>query len=417
MRIALCSDWFYPQLGGIASHMAELAQAFANEGHEVTIITRKANELNGEEKDFTDFPYRVIRLRAFNLPRLGIAPLRIGEEINQILRDEQIEIVHSHHAFTPISLSALAQANDLTIPSILTTHSLSYLHTRRLFWVPLGRMTVFYRRAIQKANQYIAVSQAAADFLRYFLSDGNVHIIPNGVNVSRFANPVNVGEVRKNLGINEEMNLLLAVGRLAWCKGFHKLLKALRLVLQEEPQVHLAIAGSGYLGRYLSFLSHFHGIQDHVTFLGYVAANELTGIYRAADIFVSPSLVEAFGMVILEAMAAGLPVIASKTGGIPETISHTQSGLLVKQGSVSSLASNILSVIRSPQLARHIAGNAKTLVRKQFTWEVVAKQVLNVYEDLLITDFVHQISEDAMNDISPNFEPIDNPFNWRFKTW
>ena len=396
MRIALCSDWFYPRVGGVARHMAGLAWALTSQGHDVTIITgkRRGEENSREYGDewgngyqivpsTDDAPFTVHRLDSFRVPWLEITPFRTGGKLKRILQEECIDLVHSHHAFTPLSLAGLACARSLGIPSVLTTHSLSFLHNVRLLWTPLGRMLFLLRRSINRAGQLIAVSQAAADFLRFFVPNREIHIIPNGVDPDRFNLDVEPADVRRSLGLGEDQILLLAVGRLAYMKGFHVLLKALPSVIRQEPSVHLAIAGSGYFGPYLRYLTRSLDLEGHVSFLGHLPDETLTRLYLSSDIFISPSLAEAFGIVILEAMAAGLPVIATKTGGIPEIITHGVSGLLVKKGSPSALASALLELIESPRLARTMASNAQTLTRQTYSWKAVARQVLTVYKDAL----------------------------------
>jgi len=427
MRIALCSDWFYPRVGGVASHMAGLAWALTSRGHHVTIITgkiRKEDEGQGEGQEWeegcqafpiSDAPFTVHRLDAFRVPWLGITPFRTGGKLKRILQQERIELVHSHHAFTPLSLAGLACARDLGIPGVLTTHSLSFLYNVRLLWTPVGRMLFLLGRAINRASQIIAVSQAAANFLQFFVPRRRIHIIPNAVDPARFSLPVDPASVRRNLGIGEDRLLLLAVGRLAYLKGFHILLKALPSVIRREPSVHLAIAGSGYLGPYLRYLARSLDIEDHVSFLGHIPNEELTRLYLSSDIFVSPSLAEAFGIVILEAMAAGLPIVAAETGGIPEIITHGVSGLLVERGSPSALASALLELIESPRLAKTLASNAHALARQTYSWRAVARQVLAVYDEALRG----QDREGAEEEGEPSAFISDNsfPFSMSVKTW
>lgn len=327
MKIALVSDWYYPKIGGVATHMHQLAIYLKKLGHDVSIVT---NDLKtGKEKELEELGVGLVKVPGVISPVLGINityGLKSNRELGEFLVD--FDVVHAHHAFTPLSLKAVKAGRTLEKATLLTTHSISFSHESSL-WKALGLTFPLLNHYLKYPHEIIAVSKAAKAFVEHF-TDSPVRVIPNGVDDERFR-PLSNKErelVREELGINGD--LILYVSRMSFRKGPHVLLNAFQNIAREKEDVTLVMVGSGEMLPFLKAQAKFLGIEDHVRFMGYVPDGLLPKLYASADVFVlSSTTAEAFGIVVLEAMASGIPVVTTTVGGIPEVVKESESGILV----------------------------------------------------------------------------------------
>jgi glycosyltransferase involved in cell wall biosynthesis len=187
-------------------------------------------------------------------------------------------------------------------------------------------------------------------------------------------------KLRSTLGIGSQP-MILFTGKLVPRKGVDVLLRALPQVLR-EMEVKLVLAGSGNQQDYQQ-LAEALGILDKLRFLGRVPDDTLRLLYSSCDLFVLPSRLEGLGIVILEAMAAGKPIVATNVGGIPEIIESGQNGILVEAGEEGKLAGAIVKVLSDNPLARAMGENNKKKVRECFSWGVAAQKTERVYNELI----------------------------------
>ncbi|MCD6372302.1 MAG: glycosyltransferase family 4 protein [Thermococcus sp.] len=383
MRIALVSDWYYPKVGGVASHMHHLAIHLKMRGHEVAIVT---NDLEtGKEEELERLGIELRKIPGTVSPIIGINltyGLKSNRELGEYLRD--FEVVHSHHAFTPLSLKAVKAGRNLGKATLLTTHSISLSHESSL-WKALGLTFPLFSHYLSFPHRIIAVSNAAKAFIEHF-ADSPVDVIPNGVDDELFR-PVGRKErekVREELGI--EGRLVLYVSRMSPRKGPHVLLNAFQRVAREVDDALLVMVGSGEMLPILKAQAKFLGIEDRVRFMGYVPNELLPKLYASADVFVLPSTTaEAFGIVILEAMASGVPVVATDVGGVPEIIEESGGGLLVPPGNELSLGDAIKKLLNDEELAKRLGSNGRKAVEERYSWKKVAGEIEKAYENALLT--------------------------------
>jgi len=206
-----------------------------------------------------------------------------------------------------------------------------------------------------------------------------VHVVHNGVNTVKFT-PLSTSN-------EQEHPVILYVGRVIERKGVHLLMEAMERVITQFPQSKLIIVGSKLFGDnsetpYIKMLKQYSAkLGDSVVFTGYVKKDELPAIYQKATVFVCPSnWGEPFGLTNLEAMASGLPVIASHRGGIPEAIGDA--GILVDPEDVDSLADNIIQLLGDAKLREHFGQKARKRAEEQFTWERMASEMRDILEEL-----------------------------------
>jgi len=368
MRILLASDSFYPKIGGVSSHLEDLANFLLNRGHKVFLVSKKGNY------DDSRFSFPVFRVNSV----LGGSSEAIGiprtAELKAIIKKIKPDVVHSHHAFTPVSLLVLKAAKELGVPTVLTNHCIYFFYDADYIWKPASYVLFPYRKYINKADKIIAVSKVAANFISYFIDDSKkILVIPNGIKMKEFL-------VKDK---KFDAKTVLFVGRIVYRKGIHVLVEAMSKVIKKKKEAKLIIIGEGYFRPFIENLIKIYHIEKNVIFKKGLSRHQLKKYYQRANIFVCPSLFgESFGIVLLEAMASGTPIIASRHGGIKEVIRDNETGILVKPGDVEGLAEKILLFLNNPQLSERISKKAFQEVKRKYSWEIVGRKIEEVYLSL-----------------------------------
>ena len=374
MKVGLVVEWFDEYAGGVAKHVRELASILDKKGVDVTIITNKPKKIIDKYHDIKIFRIDGVKDPVFNTNISPLASKRMRECI------EDFDVVHVHHAFSRLSLIGLSTASKFDIPTILTTHTVSFFPDYEYFWQFISYFYPRYRLAISKVDKIVAVSNAAKKFISYF-TNKKVVVIPNGVFVDKFK-PRKKSYARKKTGMNGNP-IILYIGRLVPKKGLDTLITAMKRIVGKYPNAKLYIAGKGKLLPFLKTMSSIFGIEKNVEFLGFVEENILPYIYNSADIFVLPSITgEAFGIVLIEAMASGLPIVASNVGGIAEVLENGKYGLMVKPGNSKELAKAIISVIENNELWNEIAKKGRNITEEKYAWEKVTNDIIRIYKSV-----------------------------------
>lgn len=369
MKILLVSPYDYNYPGGVNHHVLRLEENFTRMGHEVKLVFPASGHKTPPRENIT-FIGRPIPIHASgSIVRSPVSPsLFFSKKIEEFLEREKFDIVHLHEPlFPPLTTGFLRKSRAVNIGTFHASRSRSWGYW---FWKPLLR-TWFAR-----LDGKIAVSAAARDFISHYFPD-NYTIIPNGVDTAFFSDIPPIEEFRDG-----KVNILF-VGRLEKRKGFRYLMEAYRLVKRENPQIRLLVVGpTGLSRRKYELLVRRYRLED-VVFAGYVPFEELLRYYHTADIFCSPATGnESFGMVLLEAMAASKPVIASNISGYAGLVQNGVEGLLVKPKDVKMLAGALDLLIKDKQL-RESLGKAGRLKAEQYRWEHIAERVLAFYEEVL----------------------------------
>ncbi len=370
MKICLVSDPYYPYPSGVSEYTHYLAKYLRRFGHQVMILTTHyQNEM--PEKD-------VIRVgRVFYIPmNKSFATLSVGLEIPRRVRDfltkEQFDVVHTMGPFPPsISFFALHYSKSL---NITTFHSTGFKYHRFGAYV----FRKFFQKYIDKLHGLIAVSETPRDtFLPYI--PGEYRIIPNGVDVERFHPKVPRIDELERL----EKRKILYLGRLDRRKGLIELLNAMPLVRKEIPDAMLIVVGRGPLENDCRKLVTDLDLTDSVIFRGYAKQEEIPSYYASCELYCSPALGgESFGIVLLEAMAIGKPVIASKIPGYDRVIIDGYNGLFINPYDRNDVAEKIVSVMKSPELRNRLVACADAFVKK-YTWEQIARKIEAFYLEKL----------------------------------
>ncbi|HJS26446.1 MAG TPA: glycosyltransferase family 4 protein [Actinomycetota bacterium] len=366
MRILLACPYDWGAPGGVQVHVRQLAEGLRGRGHDTRVVAPGSAPASD--------PWVRVVGRPVRVPYQGtVAPISFSpgawRRVRSAIRSFDPAIVHVHEPLTPsISMLAVLAANA---PVVATFHA--YLDRSRLMELAGPAL----RRVFRRIDAGIAVSDAAAEFLRRVIPVP-VEIVPNGVDVGRFAHP---GEPARGLPAGRK---ILWVNRLDPQKGFRVMLDAFERLPSELDDVSLVVAGNGDERDALGTLPE--RIRPRVLRLGPVAHDLLPGYHAVADLFVSSALgQESFGIVLVEAMSAGLPVVCTDIPGYREVVRDGVEGLLVPPNDPGALADAITRVLGDPSLASAFAeaGRARAAA---YSWEAVLPRLEAVYERVRETD-------------------------------
>ncbi len=313
-----------PSPGGAETHAHEVAKELVGRGHDVTVYT--SDLLREHPFEHLDGPYdmmdgvRVVRKRAYRLGEAFHFAIMPGEV--EILR-EPADVLHSH-SFGYFQTNVMALRRKLRPTPLVITPHYHPPETMEGGWAR-HRMRRFYDTQIanwvfDQADVIIAVSQAELSSMAHHINDlRKVRVIPNGIHFSRFEELPEAGAFRKDRGI--EGLMLLYVGRLAANKRMEVVIQAMPELLEEHPDLTLVIAGpDDGVGEKWKELASSLGVADHVRFEGFLSEDDKIAAYTDADVFALPSEWEAFGIVLLEAMACNTPCVCADRGGAPEVL-------------------------------------------------------------------------------------------------
>lgn len=362
MKIGIVTPYAYPMPGGVNDHVGSLYRVLRARGHDVRIITSSHGLQKASEGD-------IIRVgKGFSVPFNGsmgtitLSPTYL-QQMRQILERERFDVLHYHEPFVPfLSLVTLTLSTSVNIGTFHAFGglSISYEFGKRM----LGHYA-------HKLHGRIAVSPAARHFIsRYF--PGEYKIVPNGVEPGRYQRAVPIARYR------DGVPNILFVGRMEPRKGLIHLLRAFRKIQRDGVRARLLIVGTGPGDREARRYVLTRQL-DGVEFLGRVPEGQKAQLFKTADIYVSPATGrESFGIVLLEAMSAGAPIICSDIHGYRGVVRRERDGILVEPGNSDALAAAIRRLIDDPDLRARLsrAGEERAQL---FTWERVGQAVEEYY--------------------------------------
>jgi glycosyltransferase involved in cell wall biosynthesis len=372
MKILQTPVRFRPFIGGVENYVYNLSRGLVRLGHEVTVLC--ANEPKSEKEELMD------GIRVKRLPYIGkIANTNITPSLPIEILREDFDLVHAHLP-TPWSadLSAVF-AKMKRKPLILTYHNdivgagfanrAAHLYNRTALKNLLNRAD----RIIITQPKYLRSSP----YLKRY--EDKIVVIPVGVDVERF-------RPMRSEKINNSIFFLSVLDEFHRYKGLDQLLRALVLVKEEISDARLIVGGDGHLLEHYRRLSEDLGLGENVDFLGRVPEEMLANYYNRCDIFVLPSVSKAqegFGMVLLEAMACGKPVVCTDIVGVADEVKTKGAGLIVEPSNAEELAEAISHILQDRSLAHKMGEVGRRLVEERYGWEKVAKRVEEVYEGLI----------------------------------
>lgn len=370
MKIGLISPYDYSHPGGVTIHVSQLARQFRARGHTVRIIAPCSKPATDDLKDIL-IPvghHPVPVPSGGSIARITLS-LALSGSVKRLLRKEEFDVVHIHEPASPmLSVTVLRLSEYLTIGTFHAFHSKPRGY---------GLAKPILRRWFKRLHGKVAVSDPARKFVsRHF--PGNYRIIPNGIDVEQFHPSVLPMEHLMNDG---KLNILF-VGRLEKRKGLDYLIRSFQLLKKDFPQARLVVVGPGerLLKQYKRTIEK-EDIKD-VVFTGYAPYEDLPRYYRSAHVFCAPATgQESFGIILLEAMACGVPVVASNIEGYASLMTHGQEGLLVPPKNEKALRDAIGTLLADRSLRDDLGGRGR-LKAEQFSWELVSETVLDYYREV-----------------------------------
>ena len=363
LKIGMVSAFDYAFHGGVTSHIQELAIQMESWGHSVTVVAPCSNPGQVTSDNFIPMGRPVPVPSRGSIARISVS-VWLHSRIKSLLAEEAFEIVHFHEPFSGfLSLAILKESRAV---NIATFHSFP---GSRLLEFGGTKLAMPYFR---KLHGLIAVSQPAREAYNSRFP-GDYHVIPNGIRVEKFADGAGPLSEYQDGMIN-----LLFLGRLEKRKGLKHMLAAYSRLKWDWPNLRLLVVGPGKPDEDSYRIMSERNLQD-VVFVGEVSDEDRVRYYQTADIYCSPATGgESFGVVLLEAMAAGKPIVATSIEGYSSVITNGEEGLLVPPKDDQALADAIAALLQDPVLRGKLADNGLRRV-DEFRWEKVAQRVLDHY--------------------------------------
>jgi glycosyltransferase involved in cell wall biosynthesis len=353
------------EMGGAERQVVDLAVALRRKGYEVVVACSVAGGLSSALEE-ADVPVRPLLRR---LAKRSLSPA-YAWRLRRLLRSERFDLVHAH-IYASAAAAAIATLGT-RLPLVITEHTEASWQTWRARWVSRG----VYRRV----ERIIAVSSPIRRRLieRDGVRPDLITIVPNAV-MSAAETPSNQApplpaELR-------DRPLVGVVSRLQPEKGVANFLEAAARVAPSFPGTHFVVAGDGPLRQELAALAEDLDLGSRVHFLGF--RSDASALMQSLDVVVVPSLTEGSPLVTLEAMAAGVPLVASAAGGIPDQVRHGKEGLLAPPGDTEAIADALIDLLRDPAYARSLGEAGRQRATSEFSHKTMVQQIENVYREVL----------------------------------
>lgn len=366
MKIIQTPARFYPYTGGVENYTYYLSRELVKSGHKVTIICANEQKYNKDE---------TAGIKIKRLAYIGkIANTNITPALPFHILNEDFDVLHTHLP-TPWSAdwSAIASAAKRK-PLVLTYHNDIVGKSIAKYIARVYNLTAL-KFILKRASRIIVSHVNYLEFSPYFKEcKEKVEVVPAGVDVERFT-PLDTR-------VEDTVFFLSLLDEFHRYKGLDHLLEAMKLVKKEIPSVKLKVGGSGKLLQYYREKAAFLGLKENVDFLGYVSNERLPEHYRNCSLFVLPSISpsqEGFGIVLLEAMACGQPVVSTDIVGAAEDIKKYNTGIVVKPMDTKALSDAMIKVLQNKKVAETMGTRGRKLVEEKYTWGNVCKAMEDIY--------------------------------------
>jgi glycosyltransferase involved in cell wall biosynthesis len=386
MKILVLTWEFPPRIvGGIARHVAELYPEIVKLGHEVHLVTVEFGQAPGYEVvdgihvhrvpvgGSNDFFHWVVLMNE-----------AMGARGGKILMEEgPFDVIHAHDWL--VQDAGVALKFNFRVPLLATIHATEFgryngIYTDTQRYIHLKE----YSLAYQAWRTIVCTNYMRGEVQRAFGTPWDkVDVIPNGI-VAAKKEKTGFDRLgfRRGYAYDHE-KIVYYVGRMAYEKGVQILIEAMPKVISAHSDTKFVIIGSGNTDNLRRRAGEL-GLWSKCFFTGFMPDDELDHFQQVADCAVFPSLYEPFGIVALESFAAGVPVVVSDTGGLPEVVTHTKTGVVTYTNNSDSLAWGILEVIRNPDYAQWLRDNAREAVKNSFNWADIAQSTEKVYQQVVL---------------------------------
>ncbi len=381
MHIAYFTNFYLPVVNGVVRSVQSFREALTNLGHNVFVFA--------QEDDYEDTEPFIFRYPSLRLPtpvEISTA-LPVSPFVDQLIPKLKLDVIHTHH---PVLLgqTAAAKARDYNLPLVFTFHTQYHEYTH-YFPFPQEQVQEFIknhvinwlREFMRKCQHIIIPSESMRSVLvnNYGLVD-KFTVIPTGIDITPYKK-ANGEEIRAGWNWGDD-KVIISAGRLAEEKNWETLLEAFAIAQKAQPDIRLVLLGDGPQADALRSLAGELDVAERVTFVGKVAFDKVPSYLNAADLFAFASVTETQGLVTLEAMAAGLPVVAVDADGTRDILAQGKQGLLT-QNDANDLANGIIKAVDDPALLSKFKSAALRTARA-YDNKRLARKMLKVYEQAII---------------------------------
>jgi glycosyltransferase involved in cell wall biosynthesis len=385
LRICLVSDSFLPTIGGAELAVHHLANAMSVAGNEVVVFTSRKKE---KQEFVVDYMIKYYP----RMPRGYLQGYVFALFLVLIQRKYKFDLIHIHKA--EMGYYAIKSKGMLKVPIIITTHGGDIQVFPEIKYGirldPVWNKRIEY--AVRNADLLTAISTATKkQYSVIGACPERVVDIPNGVVLARFNDPYS--DIRNLLGFPRHTRLLLSVGRFHPVKGYEYLIKSMVEIITYFKDVKCLIVGRGL--EILKPIIRDLQVENHITLLDQQFLNKakhndkldwaripddiLVSLYKSSDIYVSSSLIEGFSLTVVEAMAAGLPIIATNVPGNEDAVADGKNGLLVKAKSPKALSEAAIQLLKNDSLRTRMGKNSITMSKK-YDWSIIAEKYIEAYD-------------------------------------
>lgn len=386
--------------GGASRVLYEETTRLASRGHNVCILTRRHPETTLEEENINGVKEYRYEINRQNSLAYFFSTIKNSRRLFEaVIETHALDIIHFHQPLS--ALGVLFSRNSRPIKKVYTCHSLAFEeyqtrrpHPNRLVSMlhVTGRKWL-ERYPMKRSLKIITLSEFMKERVvtRHGIPDKRIFVIPGGVDSERFQPTTEKKSVRKELGLPQDRFVLFTVRNLVPRMGLENLIHAMEWIVKEARDVYLVVGGEGDLRGPLEALVKEKGLREHIRFEGFIAEEKLPSYYQAADLFILPTVcLEGFGLVTVEALASGVPVLGTAVGATPEILSKLDPGLLFKGPDPSSIAALILDRYRdfkkNPDHYFELACRCRSYAEENYTWQRHVDRLEAIYKDLLSHD-------------------------------
>jgi len=382
MRIAFFTNCYKPLINGVVTSIVYLKEAYEKKGHQTYIFAPRVEGYIDQEKNI--FRYRSINLT--NKVKYPIA-IPLSFRVKKVITEFNPDIVHVHHPFI-LSSQAIMYGEKFGIPKILTLHTQYDQYAYYAAPLPQKLTQEVIKKIVSnladKTDCITTPSESMKTLIKNYGIKNRIEVIPNAIELNSFQekNERKCSEIKKRYNLKEDEKIILFVGRVASEKSIDKIIKALGIIKKQGiSKTKLLIVGNGPAREELTHLVQALGVEEEVIFCGEVNYEEIRYYYKIADVFTMTSTSESFGIVTIEALASGLPVLAVKASGAMDILTDGFDGLLTDDN-IEHFAKALEKIIRDPELRERLSKGALKTSAK-YSINMISERMLNLYREII----------------------------------
>jgi glycosyltransferase involved in cell wall biosynthesis len=372
MKILQTPIRFYPFIGGVENYVYYLSQELVKRGHQVRVLC--ADEPPASEEDV------IQNIEVKRLHYMGkIANTNITLGFPYAISQEDFDVIHTHIP-TPWSADLSYLASILKKKPLIVTYHNDIIGTGLAHYIAKLYNNTFLKLLLNHAAKIIITQPDYFDSSPYLKKyEDKIEIIPNGVDTEKF----------KPLKVRKGQNTLFFLSLLDefhQYKGLDYLLKAIKTAKEEINNIKLIVGGEGKLLDFYTKMAQELGLEDNVDFHGFIPHEEIVEYYNKCNVFVLPSISskqEGFGIVALEALACGTPVISTEIVGVADDLKAVDAGIIIPPKDIEKLAYAIVELLKNPEMSKERGINGRKLVQDRYTWSKIAEMTEDLYKRVL----------------------------------